>query len=110
MLKAWGLMVGGAEWAVVLEEIGRFLLQAVGGAAILDWGTIVVAGPGGGLAAADIVTREGAGIFDGLEGGEGARLDSRLRAVIELVVDVGLMVFVFGVDGAEGSYSFFRAS
>lgn len=110
MLKAWGLMVGGAERAVVLEEIGGFLLQAVGGAAVLDWGTIVVAGPGGGLAAADIVTREGAGIFDGFEGGEGARLDSRLRAVIELVVDVGLMVFVFGVDSAEGSYSFFRAS
>ena len=72
MPKAWGLMVGVAERAVLLEEIGRFLLLAVGGAAVLDWGAIVVAEPGGGLAAAEIVTREGAGIFDRLEGAEGA--------------------------------------
>lgn len=72
MPEAWGLMVGVAERAVLLEEIGRFLLLAVGGAAVLDWGAIVVAEPGGGLAAAEIVTRGGAGIFDRLEGAEGA--------------------------------------
>lgn len=112
MPEAWGLMGGGAERAAVLEERGRgrFLLLAAGEAAVLSWEAIVVAGSGGAWAAADLVTREGAGIFEGPEGGEGARLGSRLCAVVELVVDVGLMVFVFGVDGGEGSYSFFRAS
>lgn len=57
----------------------------------------------------DLAAREGAGIFE-LPRGEEAWLDSRLFAVVELVEDVGLLVFVVGVDGGEGSYSFFRAS
>lgn len=102
-------MGGVVERAAALEERGSSSLLATASTAGMVWGTIFVAGPGGGLAAVDLAAGEGVGIFE-LPAGEGAWLDSRLLAVVELVEDVGLLVFVVGVDGGEGSYSFFRAS